>query len=63
MSPAWKVTKPKDDAEYFERMTKTVFTAGLNWTVVDKKWPNLRKGFTGFAPPKVAKFSEKMSRR
>ncbi len=40
-------------------MTKTVFTAGLNWTVVEKKWPNFRKVFTGFSPAKVAKFSEK----
>ncbi len=59
MSPVWKVTRPKDDAEYFERMTKTVFTAGLDWKVVEKKWSDFRRGFTGFTPAKVAKFSEK----
>jgi 3-methyladenine DNA glycosylase Tag len=55
--PAWKVTPPKDDAEYFERMTKCIFTAGLNWKVVENKWPNFRKAFGGFSPSKVAKFS------
>ncbi len=59
MSTAWKITKPKDEAEYFERMTKTVFNAGLTWTVIDKKWPNFRRGFTNFLPAKVARFSEK----
>jgi len=57
--PGWKVTSPKNDAEYFERMSKTIFTAGLNWEMVDKKWPNFRKAFAGFAPEKVAKMTEK----
>ncbi|HLE65293.1 MAG TPA: DNA-3-methyladenine glycosylase I [Candidatus Bathyarchaeia archaeon] len=59
MSPAWKITKPKNDAGYFERMTKSVFNAGLTWTVVEKKWPNFRRSFTEFSPLKVARFSEK----
>jgi 3-methyladenine DNA glycosylase Tag len=57
MPPRWKVTQPKDDSEYFERMTKCIFTAGLNWSVIEKKWPNFRKAFAGFSPPKVSKFS------
>jgi DNA-3-methyladenine glycosylase I len=52
-----KVTQPKDDSEYFERMTKCIFTAGLNWDVVEKKWPNFRKAFASFSPPIVARFS------
>lgn len=59
MSPGWKVTKPKDDTEYFERMIKTLFNAGLTWTVVENKWPNFRKAFNGFSPGKVARFTEK----
>lgn len=59
MSPAWKITKPKNESEYFERMTKALFNAGLTWTVVEKKWPNFRKGFSEFSPTKVAQFSEK----
>lgn len=59
MSPGWKVTPPKNDAEYFDRMSKTIFTAGLNWRMVENKWPNFRKAFDGFTPAKVAAYSEK----
>ena len=54
-----KATRPKDDAEYFERMTKTLFTAGLSWTMVETKWPNFRKAFAAFSPEKVAKMTQK----
>jgi DNA-3-methyladenine glycosylase I len=59
MPPGWKVTPPKDDAEYFERMSRAIFTAGLNWSMVDKKWPNFRRAFASFSPEKVAKLTEK----
>jgi len=57
MPSTTSVMRPKDDAEYLERMTKCIFTAGLNWNVVDKKWPNFQKAFFGFAPIKVANLS------
>ncbi|MBI3115794.1 MAG: DNA-3-methyladenine glycosylase I [Thaumarchaeota archaeon] len=57
MPHGWKVTIPKDDSEYFERMTKCIFTAGLNWSVVEKKWPNFRRAFAEFLPSKVSRFS------
>ena len=44
-------------------MTKTVFTAGLNWKVVDNKWPNFQKAFAGFSIPKVAGFTDKDTKR
>ncbi len=50
---------PKDDAEYFERMTKSLFTAGLNWRVVENKWPSFHKAFADFSLGKVAGFSER----
>jgi DNA-3-methyladenine glycosylase I len=53
------VTPPKNDDEYFERMTKSLFSAGLNWRMIDNKWSNFRKAFAGFSIPKVAKFSKK----
>lgn len=59
MSPGWNVKRPKDDSEYFERMTKSLFTAGLNWTVIEKKWPNFHKAFAAFSLGKVARLSEK----
>ena len=44
-------------------MTRTVFTAGLNWKVIDNKWPNFQKAFAGFSIPKVAKFTDKDKKR
>lgn len=57
--PSMNIKPPKNDDEYFERLTKTVFTAGLNWTVVENKWPDFQKAFADFSIPKVAKFGEK----
>lgn len=57
MAPARDVEKPKDDTEYFERMTKFIFSAGLNWRMIEKKWPNFRGAFADFSPGKVARFS------
>lgn len=63
MSPDWSAKPPKNDSEYFERMTRVIFTAGLNWKVIDNKWPNFQKAFAGFSIPKVAKFSDKDTKR
>lgn len=63
MSPSWNTKPPKNDDEYFERMTRTVFTAGLNWQMIDKKWPNFQKAFGDFSIPKVAKFTAKDTKR
>ena len=63
MSPSWNAKPPKNDNEYFERMTRTVFTAGLNWKVIENKWPHFQKAFAGFEIPKVAKFAEKDMKR
>jgi 3-methyladenine DNA glycosylase Tag len=51
------ITPPLGDSEYFERMTKCIFRAGLNWRVVEKKWPGFRRAFADFEPSKVARFS------
>jgi DNA-3-methyladenine glycosylase I len=59
MPPRWKVTPPKDDSEYFERMSRAIFTAGLSWSTVEKKWPNFSKAFAAFSPEKVSKLTEK----
>src|SRR3989442_11809812 len=59
VSPNWNAKPPKNDDEYFERMTRSLFTAGLNWKVIEKKWPNFQKAFDGFSISKVARFSDK----
>jgi len=57
MSP-WKATPPKDDSGYFERLTSHIFSAGLNWKVVENKKAAFDKAFAGFSPAKVARFTE-----
>jgi 3-methyladenine DNA glycosylase Tag len=52
------VVPPKNDEDYFGRMHKSIFSAGLNWSVVEKKWPSFQKPFAGFSPDKVARFTE-----
>src|SRR5437870_7587609 len=59
VSPNWNAKPPKNDDEYFERMTRSLFTAGLNWKVIENKWPNFQKAFSGFSISKVARFSDK----
>ena len=62
MSP-WKATRPKDDRGYFERMTTRIFSAGLNWQVVEKKRAGFQKAFSGFMPEMVARYAEKDVKR
>ena len=57
--PGWNAKPPKDDTEYFDTLSRAIFTAGLNWRMVEKKWPDFRKAFGGFAPEKVSRLTEK----
>jgi len=53
-----KIEKPKNDNEYFERMSRVILAAGMNWRVIDKKWPSIKKAYANFDINKVAKFQE-----
>jgi DNA-3-methyladenine glycosylase I len=57
-NPEWKVSKPKTDDEYFERMTRALFQAGLNWKMIENKWQNFQKAFSNFSIKKVAKYDD-----
>jgi len=57
--PGWRSAPPKDDAGYFDLMSKAIFTAGLNWKMVENKWPDFREAFSDFSPAKVSKLSRK----
>lgn len=59
MPSGGKASLPKDDSEYLERMTRALFAAGLNWKMIENKWPEFRKAFSGFAISRVAKLSER----
>lgn len=48
---------PKSLADYLEQMSRAVFYAGINWGVIDAKWPGIREAFEEFDPEKVAAFT------
>ena len=50
--------RPEDDDSYFEQMSKSVFLAGLNWRVIDKKWPDIKRLFANFSIDAVAHFND-----
>jgi DNA-3-methyladenine glycosylase I len=50
--------RPESDDCYFENMCRIIFQAGLNWSVIEKKWPTTRKAFANFSIDKVARFDD-----
>ncbi len=59
--PDWWYThgkRPKSDDAYFGNMSRIIFQAGLNWSVIEKKWSTTRKAFADFSMDKVAAFTE-----
>jgi 3-methyladenine DNA glycosylase Tag len=58
--PKWwyREKRPSTDAGYFENMTRIIFQAGLNWQVIDLKWPTTKKAFANFNINEVARFTD-----
>ncbi len=58
--PEWwyRGKQPPSDNAYFENMCRVIFQAGLNWQVVDKKWPTIKEAFLDFDIHKVAAFTD-----
>ena len=50
--------RPKNDDGYFEEMSKVVFRAGLNWSVIEKKWPEIKRALADFSIDAVARFDD-----
>jgi DNA-3-methyladenine glycosylase I len=50
--------KPQSDDKYFERLTRVVFQAGMNWRTIDAKWSGFQEAFLDFSIKKVADFTE-----
>ena len=48
LTPAALVAVP--DHRWLSAMTKTVFQAGFNWSVIEKKWDGFEAAFEGFEP-------------
>ncbi len=53
-----KHERPLTDDDYFAEMSRILFQAGLNWTVVDKKWETTKRAFDNFNIDKVAQYTE-----
>ncbi len=49
--------KPESLAGYLESMSKVIFTSGINWKVVEAKWPGITEAFGGFDVESVARLS------
>jgi len=47
-------SRPESDAGYLENATRIIFMGGLNYKVVDNKWPAFRRAFNDFDVPYVA---------
>lgn len=49
--------EPKSLADYLGVMTRAVFEPGLNWSVVEAKWPGITAAFAEFDPETVAGYT------
>jgi len=48
------IHKPKNDNAFLEQLSFIRFVAGFRYSVVDRKWPNIRKAFSNFNVKKLA---------
>jgi len=57
--PEWwfREKRPNNNECYFENMCRVIFQAGLNWHVIDNKWPTTKKAFANFNIREVANFT------
>lgn len=46
------------DDRWLEAMARVIFQSGFSWKVVENKWPGFETAFYGFAPGRVAMFSD-----
>lgn len=46
------------DDRWLAEMTRRIFQAGFNWSVIDRKWPGFEAAFEGFDPRRCAMLSD-----
>lgn len=46
------------DDRWLAQISKRVFQAGFNWSVIEKKWPGFEAAFEGFVPQRWAMMSD-----
>jgi len=55
--------RARNDNEFLEQVARIVFIAGFRYSVVEMKWPYMRKAFNGFSIKKVARYKERDVKR
>ena len=53
------IYKPKNDNEFLEQISFIRFVSGFRYSVVDARWPQIRKAFHGFNVKKLASATDK----
>jgi 3-methyladenine DNA glycosylase Tag len=54
-----KIYKPKNDDEFLAHVAKIIFVAGFRYSIVEERWPLIRKAFDNFNINKISKYNEK----
>jgi len=54
-----KIYKPKNDDEFLGQVAKIIFVAGFRYSIVEERWPLIKKAFYNFNINKLSKFNEK----
>ena len=54
-----KIYKPKNDDEFLGQIAKIIFVAGFRYSIVEERWPFIKKAFYKFNINKLSKFDEK----
>jgi len=54
-----KIYKPKNDDEFLAHMAKIIFVAGFRYSIVEERWPLIRRAFGNFSIKKLSGYNEK----
>lgn len=54
-----KIYKPKNDDEFLGQVAKIIFVAGFRYSIVEERWPSIKKAFYKFNINKLSKLNEK----
>jgi len=48
----------RDNSVWLEAMAKAIFQAGLNWSLIEEKWPAFQSAFESFEVAKVSHYDD-----
>jgi len=54
-----RIYKPKNDDEFLKHIAKIIFVAGFRYSIVEERWPLIKKAFHDFSVERLSKFDEK----